>query len=89
MKPFIAPSLGASLAKSQQQLEIDKFTKVAQEIEKVMTENGIKNYEIQSIIEIYSNRHAQRINNMLIGTEIETMKDYEYTKPNVSPKPQQ
>jgi hypothetical protein len=88
MRPIISPSIGATIIGNQQKDDTAKYTKVAEGIEKLMIDNNIKNHEIQNIIEIYSNRHSQRIQNMPIADEIEIMKDYEYIKANVSPKPQ-
>lgn len=87
MRPFIKPSTAIPIIEAKKETELERYTMIAKEIEDLMAKHQVKNYEIQAIISVYSNRRVQRMQNFPVAEELTIMKDYDYAKPDLTEKP--
>ena len=68
------------IIKEQGKEENQFIEDMAKAMEDLFAEKGVKNYQIEPILKIFTNRHTQRVMNMRLDDEILQMKNYEYQK---------
>jgi len=79
------------IIKKDAEEELTFIKDVAQAVEDLMCEKGVKNNQVESILKFYADRHSQRVLNMRLYDEVNQMKDFKYVEPklNVQPQPPQ